>query len=41
MLVLDLSWSMMAVDMAAPGEKITRFDIADRSAGRFYPQAAQ
>ncbi len=29
MLVLDLSWSMMAVDMAAPGEKITRFDIAD------------
>lgn len=30
MLVLDLSWSMMAVDMAAPAEKITRFDIADR-----------
>ena len=29
MLVLDLSWSMMAVDMAAPGEKTTRFDIAD------------
>ena len=29
MLVLDLSWSMMAVDMAAPGEKVTRFDIAD------------
>jgi len=29
MLVLDLSWSMMAVDMAAPAEKISRFDIAD------------
>ncbi|HKI70660.1 MAG TPA: VWA domain-containing protein [Verrucomicrobiae bacterium] len=28
MLALDLSWSMMAVDMAPPGEKVTRFDIA-------------
>jgi Ca-activated chloride channel family protein len=28
MLVLDLSWSMMALDMSAPGERITRFDIA-------------
>src|SRR4249920_1339637 len=27
MLVLDLSWSMMALDMA-PGERISRFDIA-------------
>jgi len=35
MLVLDLSWSMMAVDMAAPGEKITRFDIADGVLGDF------
>ncbi len=35
MLVLDLSWSMAAVDMAAPGEKITRFDIADEVLGDF------
>jgi len=35
MLVLDLSWSMMAVDMAAPGETTTRFDIADRVLGDF------
>ncbi len=35
MLVLDLSWSMMAVDMAAPGEKITRFDIASEVLGEF------
>lgn len=28
MLVLDLSWSMMALDMAGPGEHTTRFDIA-------------
>lgn len=28
MLVLDLSWSMIALDMAKPGERITRFDIA-------------
>jgi Ca-activated chloride channel family protein len=28
MLALDLSWSMMAVDMSAPGENVTRFDIA-------------
>ena len=28
MLVLDLSWSMMAIDMAPPAEKVTRFDIA-------------
>jgi Ca-activated chloride channel homolog len=28
MLVLDLSWSMMALDMSAPGERTTRFDIA-------------
>jgi Ca-activated chloride channel homolog len=35
MLVLDLSWSMMAVDMAAPGEKITRFDIANEVLGDF------
>ncbi|TAK90876.1 MAG: VWA domain-containing protein [Verrucomicrobia bacterium] len=28
MLALDLSWSMMAVDMGKPSEKVTRFDIA-------------
>jgi len=28
MLVLDLSWSMIALDMGKPGERITRFDIA-------------
>ena len=28
MLALDLSWSMMALDMSAPGERVTRFDIA-------------
>ena len=35
MLVLDLSWSMMAVDMATPGEKTTRFDIAESVLGDF------
>src|SRR6266581_4822246 len=28
MLVLDLSWSMMALDMSGPHERISRFDIA-------------
>jgi Ca-activated chloride channel homolog len=28
MLVLDLSFSMMALDMSGPGERVTRFDIA-------------
>lgn len=28
MLVLDLSWSMMALDMGAPQERVSRFDIA-------------
>ena len=28
MLVLDLSWSMMALDMSGPGERISRMDIA-------------
>ncbi len=28
MLVVDLSWSMMALDMSGPGERVTRFDIA-------------
>jgi Ca-activated chloride channel family protein len=28
MLVYDLSWSMMALDMAPPGTKTTRFDVA-------------
>jgi Mg-chelatase subunit ChlD len=28
MLVLDLSWSMMALDMSPPGERVTRYDIA-------------
>jgi len=27
-LALDLSWSMMALDMASPDERVTRFDIA-------------
>jgi Ca-activated chloride channel homolog len=35
MLVLDLSWSMTAIDMAGPGEKITRFDIASEVLGDF------
>ena len=30
MLVLDLSWSMMALDMSAPGERVSRFDIASQ-----------
>ncbi len=29
-LALDLSWSMMALDMSSPGERITRFDIASK-----------
>src|SRR5215472_14142287 len=28
MLVLDLSWSMMALDMSGPQERVSRFDIA-------------
>jgi len=28
MLALDLSWSMMALDMSAPAEHVSRFDIA-------------
>lgn len=28
MLVLDLSWSMMALDMSGPGERVSRMDIA-------------
>src|SRR3974377_898921 len=30
MLVLDLSWSMMALDMSGPGERISRYDIASQ-----------
>src|SRR5512143_969679 len=30
MLVLDLSWSMMALDMGAPRERVSRFDIASQ-----------
>ncbi len=30
MLVLDLSWSMMALDMGKPDERISRFDIASQ-----------
>ena len=30
MLVLDLSWSMMALDMSGPQERVTRFDIASQ-----------
>jgi len=35
MLVLDLSWSMMALDMAKPGERVSRFDIASSVLGDF------
>ena len=28
MLVLDISWSMNAIDMGGPGERVTRIDIA-------------
>jgi Ca-activated chloride channel family protein len=28
MLALDLSWSMMALDMGKPGERVSRYDIA-------------
>lgn len=27
-LVVDLSWSMMALDMSGPGERVSRFDVA-------------
>jgi len=30
MLVLDLSWSMMALDMGGPNERVTRYDIASQ-----------
>ena len=30
MLVLDLSWSMAALDMGAPAERVSRFDIASQ-----------
>jgi len=30
MLALDLSWSMIALDMAPPSERVTRFDIASK-----------
>ncbi len=30
MLVVDLSWSMMALDMSSPGERVSRFDIASK-----------
>jgi Ca-activated chloride channel homolog len=30
MLVLDLSWSMMALDMSGPGERVSRFDSASQ-----------
>ena len=30
MLVLDLSWSMMALDMSGPSERVSRFDIASQ-----------
>jgi Ca-activated chloride channel homolog len=30
MLVLDLSWSMMALDMSGPKERVSRFDIASQ-----------
>jgi Ca-activated chloride channel homolog len=30
MLVLDLSWSMMALDMGGPNERVSRFDVASQ-----------
>src|ERR1051325_7121928 len=30
MLVLDLSWSMMALDMSGPHERVSRYDIASQ-----------
>ncbi|HTL17164.1 MAG TPA: BatA domain-containing protein, partial [Patescibacteria group bacterium] len=30
MLVLDLSWSMMALDMSSPQERLSRFDSASQ-----------
>lgn len=30
MLALDLSWSMMALDMGSPEERVTRFDVASK-----------
>src|SRR3989454_4951883 len=30
MLALDLSWSMMALDMSGPRERVSRFDIASQ-----------
>jgi len=35
MLVLDLSWSMMALDMGRPSERVSRFDIASEVLGDF------
>src|SRR5450755_5015402 len=35
MLVLDVSWSMMAIDMGRPAEKLSRFDIASEVLGDF------
>ncbi len=35
MIALDLSWSMMALDMSGPGERVTRFDIAQSVLGDF------
>src|SRR5260221_13902985 len=43
MLVLDLSWSMMAVDMGEPAEKVTRFAIASEvleNSSRNHPTTA-
>ena len=36
MLALDLSWSMMALDMGRPSERVSRFDIASQRAGGFH-----
>jgi len=35
MLVLDLSWSMMALDMGEPEEMVSRYDIASQVLGDF------
>ena len=40
MLVLDLSWSMMALDMGRPGERVSRFDIASSVLGDFIRKRA-
>ncbi len=41
MLVLDLSWSMEAIDMGKPAEKLSRFAIASGVLKDFIAEAAR